>query len=133
MLIQNQNVNSIVQAQQPDVRLANNGGSVAVANASNSDVAPGPAVQLPPNANDAIAQQLTSQKLQTVVNGINQTMGQMNQSLQFSLEPNSETPIVRVVDTETGQVILQIPSKVAMAIAQSIDQYQHGLLLKQKA
>jgi flagellar protein FlaG len=38
-----------------------------------------------------------------------------------------------VVDTKTGETIKQFPSKEMIAIGQSIDQFQKGLLLKQKA
>jgi flagellar protein FlaG len=66
-------------------------------------------------------------------------MQHSNQSLEFSVDPNTKTPVVKMTDTETGKVITQFPSEAVLAIAQSIDQYlsQHeapqGLLLKQKA
>jgi len=37
------------------------------------------------------------------------------------------------VDTETGDVIRQFPSEDMLAISRSIDRFQQGLLLKQKA
>jgi len=53
--------------------------------------------------------------------------------LEFSIDPNSERVVVRMVDSATGDVIRQIPAKEILAIAESITQYQKGLLLSQSA
>lgn len=53
-------------------------------------------------------------------------------ALQFSVDDSSGDTIVRVVDSETGDVIRQIPSKELLEIAHAIDKMQ-GMLLKQKA
>ena len=84
-------------------------------------------------------QQPTSEQLKTAVDSINKAMQHSNRSLEFSVDPNTKTPVVKMTDTETGKVISQFPSEAVLAIAQSIDQYlsqhelQQGLLLKQKA
>jgi flagellar protein FlaG len=74
-------------------------------------------------------------QLKKAVDGINQAMLQSNQSLEFTVESGTNTPIVRIMDKETGQLIRQIPSEETLAISQSIDQFMQmqGLLLKQKA
>lgn len=81
---------------------------------------------------DPIPQQPSSQQLKTAVDSINRGMSLANSSLQFSVDASTKQAVVRVVDTDTGQLIVQIPSKVALAIAQSIDQQQQGLLLNHK-
>lgn len=53
-------------------------------------------------------------------------------SLQFSLDDHTGKTIVKVVDTQTGELIRQIPSEELLKIAQSVDKMQ-GLLLKQSA
>lgn len=83
-------------------------------------------------------QQPSTEQLKSAVANINKAMQQSNQSLEFSVDPNTKTPVVKMMDTETGKVISQFPSEQVIAIAQSIDEYlsQHqlqGLLLKQKA
>jgi len=81
----------------------------------------------------------TPEQLKNAVDNINKAMQQSNQSLQFSVDSATKTPIIKMMDTETGRVIRQYPSEEVLAIAQSIDQYlnehqlQGGLLLKQKA
>ncbi len=112
-----QNINSSSGA--PPVGYVSNGVPSVVANASNAE----PAIKQP-----------SSQQLQSAVDGINQAMQQSNSSLEFSVNPSTKEPVVTMVDTATGQMISQYPSKVAIAIAQEISQFQQkGLLLNQKA
>jgi len=96
-------------------------------------------VVVPEAAAPATPQPPTADQLKRAVESINKAMVQSNQSLEFSVDPNTKTPVVKVTDTETGRVISQYPSEQVLAIAQSIDEYlsqhqlQQGLLLKQKA
>lgn len=79
------------------------------------------------------------EQLKNAVESLNKAMQQSNLSLEFSVDPNTKTPVVKMMDSESGKVIRQYPSEEVLAIAQSIDQYlsehqsQQGLLLKQKA
>ena len=119
MIIQNTNTN---QAVLPVRRVSDDAPKV-VANTPE---------QVPP-------QQPSSQQLKNAVDDINQAMRQSKQNLELSIDPDTKTPIVKMVDTETGELIRQFPSEAVLAIASSIDkflqqnQFQHGLLLKQKA
>lgn len=81
--------------------------------------------------------QPSSEQLKQATDTINQVMRQPNQSLEFefkfSVDTDTKKPIVRVVDTKTGELIRQIPSEETLAIARSIDQFQKkSLLLSQK-
>jgi flagellar protein FlaG len=51
-------------------------------------------------------------------------------SLQFSQDNQTGKTIVKVVDTQTGELIRQIPSEEFLRISQAVDKLQ-GLLLKQ--
>ncbi len=79
------------------------------------------------------------EQLKNAVESLNKAMQQSSLSLEFSVDPNTKTPVVKMMDSESGKVIRQYPSEEVLAIAQSIDQYlsehqsQQGLLLKQKA
>jgi len=85
------------------------------------------------------AQQPSTEQLKSAVASINHAMRQSNRSLEFSVDPSTKTPVVKLTDTETGALISQYPSNEVLAITQSIDEFlsQHqskpGLLLKQKA
>lgn len=80
--------------------------------------------------------QPSPQQLSVAVDSINQAIQQSNQSMEISVDFNTKIPVVRLLDTVTGELIRQIPSKEVLAIASSIDQFlkfQRGLLLNQKA
>lgn len=56
-------------------------------------------------------------------------------NLEFSLDKDSGKTIVKIIDTQTDEVIRQIPSEEMVALAQALDEMQEtqGLLLKNKA
>jgi len=53
-------------------------------------------------------------------------------SLSFSVEQSSGKTIVTVTDSETGQVVRQIPSEEMLSLSQAMNKMQ-GLLLSQRA
>ena len=63
---------------------------------------------------------------------INRQLKNAAQSIRFTVDEVLGKTIVRVVDSETGDVIRQIPSEEALAISRSIDRLQ-GVLLHQQA
>ncbi len=71
------------------------------------------------------------------VSGAVQTLNQssfLNRGLTFSEDKSTHETVVKVVEAQTGTVIAQIPSRQALAIAQSIDALpQKGAFLNQKA
>jgi len=132
MLIQN--TSNMAQAPQPARLASDSAPNVVVATPSNVAAQPGSSVELPQLAVKQVAEQkLSSEQLKNVVDNINKTLRQSNQSLQFSVDTDSKQQLVKLVDTETGDVIRQFPSKEAMAISRAIDQFQQGILLKQEA
>jgi flagellar protein FlaG len=77
--------------------------------------------------------QLTTQQLNNAVNTLNKSMSSMNNNLEFSVDSQTKIPIIKVVDTTNGTVIVQMPTKVALAVAQSIENFQQrGSLIDQK-
>lgn len=54
-----------------------------------------------------------------------------SRDLQFTLDDSSGKMVVRVVDTQTNELIRQIPSEEALAISKAIDRLQ-GLIVPQK-
>jgi len=109
-----QNTSHMNQAVQPDVRV--NGAVPARA------VAITPAQSAP-----------SAEELKSAVAAINQAMQQSNRNLEFSVDTDTHRTVVRMVDTSTGELIRQFPSETTLAISRGIDQFQQGLLLKQKA
>jgi flagellar protein FlaG len=126
MLIQN------IGNMGQDMRAGNSAHApVPVDTAQHTETLPQPAAQATPAVK--ATGKLTSSELQNMVDGINRTMKQMNNTLQFSVDQESQRTVIKVLDSETGDVIRQFPSDEALAISQSIEQLRQGILLKQKA
>ncbi|TJZ74093.1 flagellar protein FlaG [Chitiniphilus eburneus] len=53
-------------------------------------------------------------------------------SLRFSIDDDTGSVVVKVMDGETDEVIRQIPSEEVLAIAKAIDQFR-GMLIKEQA
>lgn len=53
-------------------------------------------------------------------------------SLEFSIDDSTGKTIVKVLDSQTGEIVRQIPSEELLALARSLDKLQ-GLLLRQQA
>ncbi|MGA7594606.1 MAG: flagellar protein FlaG [Gallionella sp.] len=90
-------------------------------------------VQKSPQPGVAQAAQPGNAQLQSAVDKLNQAMLAANTGVEFAIDQDSKRTVVKVVDTQTGDTIRQLPSKELIAIGQSIDQFQKGMLLKQKA
>jgi flagellar protein FlaG len=108
---------------------------VSVDTAQITDTAPTTAAPQPVESavsSKPVAKPTTAQ-LQGVVDDINRTMKSMNKNLEFSVDKESNRTVVKMLDSETGEVIRQFPSEEALGIAQSIEQMRQGMLLKQKA
>lgn len=128
------NVSNTTQAATP-ARLTSDGEpSVVVATRSNVDVTPSVPVESPQVAAQPDAPQKPSPaELKQAVENINKTLKQSNKNLEFSVDTDTKKVLVKLVDTDTGDVIREFPSEEALAIARSIDQFQRGLLLRQQA
>ena len=63
---------------------------------------------------------------------INKTIQAASQNLEFSVDKDTHTVVVKIIDQQTKQVLRQIPTEEAMDIAKSLDKLQ-GLLIKQTA
>ena len=71
-------------------------------------------------------------QLQSAVKAANDFIKPITNSVEFSLDKDTDTMVVKVMDIATKEVIRQIPSEEMLAIAQALDKIQ-GLLIKQKA
>ena len=60
------------------------------------------------------------------------SQGRVSITLQFSLDKDSGKTVVKVMDTDTNEVIRQIPSEEVLAISKAVDKLK-GLLIKQQA
>ncbi len=113
-------------------------GSVSSANVSpaQGDVVPraaAPSAAQTPAA--AVSQQTppSKQAVEQAVKEIKQAMATMSSSnLQFSIDGDTKQTVVKVIDSQTGDVIRQIPAQELIDIAKAMDRAK-GLLLRQEA
>jgi flagellar protein FlaG len=129
MLIQN--TSNLAPASTP-VRLPGNGESGGVV----LHPSPGASIEAPRVAAKPVAaQQPSDAQLAKEVNKINAALQQTNRNLElsFTVDQATNRQVIKLLDKATGETVVQIPSEAVLAISQGIDEFQHGLLLKQKA
>ncbi|MDP2786071.1 MAG: flagellar protein FlaG [Sulfurimicrobium sp.] len=89
-------------------------------------------IELPSKAVEAVKEAVNPASLKQATDQINQAIKMMANNLQFTIDEDTGIDVVKVVDTETQEVIRQFPSVEILAIAKAIDQLQ-GLLVRDKA
>jgi flagellar protein FlaG len=66
------------------------------------------------------------------VQKLNEYVAPALQTIEFSIDDDSDRIIVKVVDTETQKVLRQIPNEEVLAISKTLDKLR-GLLVRQTA
>jgi flagellar protein FlaG len=67
-------------------------------------------------------------KIESVTRQIDSFLRSMNKSLQFRLDESTGRMIVSICDSETGEVIRQVPGEEALRIAQDLENRLSGML-----
>lgn len=70
--------------------------------------------------------------LETAVKKLNELVAPALQTVQFSLDDQTERMVVKVVDTVSKQVLRQIPNEEVLAMSKTLDKLQ-GLMIRQTA
>lgn len=83
----------------------------------------------PPPQNN---QEPSRAQLDQAVSELNQSSQIKTQGLEFSVDEDSQRTVVKVVDQETKEVLRQIPTKEALALAKAFDATK-GSLISQSA
>jgi flagellar protein FlaG len=116
----NMPIDNIAKLSIPQARPA---GSQSAAPAAPRQELPGSGQTLPLPAESSDVKQAVSR--------LNNYVQSLRRDLQFRVDENSNRVIVTVVDSESGEVIRQIPSEEVMAVALSLESAQ-GLLVNEK-
>lgn len=80
----------------------------------------------------APAQPVTQEAVAAAVQTANAYVQSISTGIEFSLDQDSGRTIVKMVDTQTNEVLRQYPSEEMLAISKSIDRMQ-GLLINRHA
>lgn len=78
------------------------------------------------------AAQPSREELDNAVNRLGNFVAQNQSDINFSVDEQSGVRVVQVVDRSTQEIIRQMPSEEAVALARALDKLQ-GLLIKDKA
>ena len=105
-------------------------GSSGAQAATTPAVAP-PKVSAPKRVDLQVDEAKSRQNLQEAVKALNEQMAASKTGLGFSVDKSLNTPVVTVRNTQTGEVVRQIPTEVVVQLAHSIDDMK-GLLLNAK-
>jgi flagellar protein FlaG len=81
------------------------------------------------NQNTDSARNISEKDVKEAAEKIQDFVSMSNNQIQFSVDSDSGTPVVKIVDASSDKVIRQIPSEEVLAIAKALDKLQ-GLLLK---
>ncbi len=71
-------------------------------------------------------------QVQQAIEKIQQTTEKLAQNLQFSIDKDTGITVIKVLDSQTQEVIRQIPTEEAVSIARTLDKVQ-GLLFNDQA
>jgi flagellar protein FlaG len=74
----------------------------------------------------------SSEEVSKAVEAINKELNVSKVGVEFSVDKEADRTIVKVVDTQTKDVIRQIPNEEVLEISKSLEKIQ-GLLVRQKA
>lgn len=91
-----------------------------------------------PDASPAVtavdpARQPTQTAVQQAVDAANKALANKPSSqLQFALEKGTGISVIKLIDLQTGDAIMQFPSQAMLEIAKTIDQVT-GAIIRQKA
>ena len=84
------------------------------------------------SAADKKAAEPSAAEIAHSVEAINKFLKPVASNIQFSVDQDSGTTLVKIIDTETQVILRQIPSKEALSMAKELDKLQ-GLLVREKA
>lgn len=121
--------NNITQTEQAPVLI---GGGKAQATSSGSMGRTGEVRKAPvqvSKASSEASQQADIEALKEALKDLNNKMGQMNRSLQFSVDSSTREVVVKVVDTSSGEIIRQIPPDDVLKMRENFEKMA-GLLIE---
>jgi flagellar protein FlaG len=102
------------QVAKPDVA------SVSVTNGSPINGGEG----LPPRGKEVPSQAVDTAELSEKVTEINDMIRNIQRDLAFNIDEDSGKTVIRVIDSESGELIRQIPSEKVLAIATQLRDFQ---------
>lgn len=85
-----------------------------------------------PRAAETHPDPVDDEALDRAIKTVNQILNPMARGLQFSVDVTTGKTVVKLVDTETNEVLREMPSREMLAIARALDRVK-GLLFNAHA
>jgi flagellar protein FlaG len=73
------------------------------------------------------------EQLQNMVEKANKAMDKASSNIEFTVDGTTNKTVIKVMEAQSGKVIMQFPSEEMLSITRAIDHAQKGVLLKEKA
>lgn len=74
-----------------------------------------------------------AEKLQAAVTKLNDHVQNLSRTLSFSIAESTGRTVIKVYDTETDELIRQIPAEETLKLAEILDEQSSNLLIKEQA
>lgn len=95
--------------------------------------APGAPSVKAPNPAPEVARQASLAEVRQAVDQANRALvNKASNELRFTIEEGTGISVIKLIDRQTGDAIMQFPSQVMLEIAKTIDQLT-GAIIKRKA
>jgi flagellar protein FlaG len=97
-----------------------------------------PKSTLPPGSADAVRPKLnvkatgTKEDVDDAVKKANDFLAQKASALEFSVDESTGTTVVKLVDTQTKEILRQYPTEEMLAISKDLMDFQKSMLLSEK-
>ena len=116
-----------IERERPANPIVNLGKAGRVAAAAAANPAPAPA----PAATDAGDPERDAPRIDAAIEAANRSMQNVATNLQFEKDVSSGKLVVRVIDTDTQQVLRQMPSEEMLAMGKALERLK-GLMIHLK-
>ena len=122
--------------------IVNNGFQAKPPAPSNGPAVSGVSVKTAPSAANAEAAQATpagkavehnSEQLSAAVSKLNDYVQNVQRTLNFSIDKDTGVTVVKVFDSETKELVRQIPAEETLKMAASIDEQLANLFVQDRA
>lgn len=87
--------------------------------------------ELPGKAVSSVGAEATVAQLEQAAGSINKVIQALARNLEFSVDQETGITVVKVMDTQTNEIIRQIPSEEVIVIARALDKLQ-GLIVRER-
>ncbi len=81
---------------------------------------------------DAKTKEAENKELDKKIAQLNDYTQKINREIRFSVDEETDRTVIKVIDSETDEVIRQIPSEEILRIAESLEKFS-GILLQEQA